>query len=101
MIAGQWQPRHDGLRRPGRVDPARRELVADDAIVRLGMEVAVVDGEAGSSRVALRLGWTEPDDVVGPAVPLGVLQGNQKRAGWGRVVVVIAPAPGVDVDDPV
>jgi hypothetical protein len=29
-----------------------------------------------------------------------VLQGNQKPVGWGRVVVVIATAPGADVDDP-
>ena len=101
MIAGQRQPRDDGLWRCGRLDPTRRQLVPHDAIVRLGIEVALVDGNAGSARVAVRLGWTKADDLVGPAVALGILQANQKPAGWGRVVVVIEPAPGVDVYDPV
>ena len=101
MIAGQRQPGQDGLRRSGRLDPARRQLVAHDAIVGLGVKVAFVDGDSGSSCVALRLGWTKADDLIGPAIAFGILQRYQKSARWRRVVVEIATAPGIGVDDPV
>ena len=77
MIADQRQSRHDSLRRSSRLDPIRRQLVAHDAVVRLGIEVALVDGDAGSPRVAVRRGWAKADDLVGPAVAFGILQCNQ------------------------
>ena len=55
MIAGQRQSRDDGLRRPGRRDrrPAGKR-VAHDAVVGLGIEIALVDRDAGAALVALR-----------------------------------------------
>ena len=83
MIAGQRQSRDDGLRRSGRLDPIRRQLIAYDAIVGLGIDVAVVDGDAGSSRVTLCLGRTKADYFIGPAVALGILQGKKNPPGGG------------------
>jgi hypothetical protein len=83
MVAGQGQSRYHGLWCCGRLDPARRQLIAHDAIVGLGVEIAIVDRDTGTPRVAFSLGWAKADDFVGAAVAGRVLQSNQKAAGGG------------------
>ena len=46
-------------------------------------------------------GGAEADDLVGLTVALGILQSDQKAAGRGRVVVVVAAAPGIGIDNPI
>ena len=77
-----------------------RQRIAHDAIVHFGVERAVVERDAGAAVAPFCDGLAEADGNIGLAIALGVLQRDQKSAGRGLVIAVIAAAPGVDVDDP-
>ena len=98
MVAGEGQARHDDLGRPGGRDHPCRQGVAHDAIVHLRKQPAVVKRDARATGAAFLASLAEAHDDIGPAVAGGVLQGHQEATGRRRVVVVIAAAPGVDVD---
>jgi hypothetical protein len=101
MVAGERQPRDDGLGRIGGHRTGLRQPVAHDAVVYLGIERAAIDRDAGPAGRALRRRVAEAADHIGFAVPVGIFQGNQKSARRGFVVAVIETAPRVDVDDAV
>ena len=98
VVAGERQPGYHRLRGRRRGDAARRQGVSHDAVVGLGIDVVLVDRDAGSARVAIRLGWAEADHVVRLTVALGALKCDQEAARRGRVVVVVPATPGVDID---
>jgi hypothetical protein len=101
MIARDGHSGYDRFRRSGRRDPVRGQRVPDNSVVRLGIDVAFVDCDAGASGIAVGLGRTEGDSLVRLTVALGVLQGDQHPAGRRCVVSVVEPAPGVDKYDSV
>jgi hypothetical protein len=86
MVAGQRQARNDGLRRSGQRDPVRRQRITHDAIIALGIEVTLVDRDAGPALVAVGRSGANAYDLVGPSIARGVLQSPQKPAGWGRAL---------------
>ena len=98
VVAGQRQPRDDGLRRALRHDAVFRQRVADDAVVRFGIKPVFVDADAGAPMIALLDGVAETRHDVSLAIAVDVLQGDQKASRRRRVVAVIGAAPGVDVD---
>ena len=69
--------------------------------VHFEIEPVLVKGDARAAIGPLRGGGAEAGDHIGFAVALFVLQGDEEAAGRRRVIAVIAPAPGVDVDDAV
>ena len=98
MIAGERQARKDDLRRSLRHVGIRRHGIADDLVVLFGIERAVVEADARSARGALRDAIAETLDHIGAAVALAVLERDQKAAGRRRVVMIVAAAPGVDIE---
>src|SRR6185437_15324687 len=56
-------------------------------------------GDAGAAVIALLDSVAEAVSDIGLAVAIDVLQGHQESPGLRCVVVVIAAAPGVDVDN--
>jgi hypothetical protein len=101
MVAGQGQPRNHNLRGAGRRDHARRQGITHDAIVHLRVKRPAVERDACAARTAGRHAVAEANLDVGPSVAIGVLERDQETAGRRRVITVVAPAPGVDVDHPV
>lgn len=101
MVAGQWQSRNDRFGTARRRDRVVRQFVADDTIVRLRVEAAVIERDAGPAVSALREGSAEADRGIRLAVAVVILQGHEEAARRRRVVAVVAAAPGVDVDHPV
>jgi hypothetical protein len=99
MVATERQPRNDGLRRIGRHRAGFRQPEADDAVIHLGIERAVIECDAGSSGRALRRSFAEAADDIGLAVAIGVFQGDQEPARRRLVVTVIEAAPRVDIND--
>src|SRR4249920_2696296 len=98
MIAGKRQAGKDNLRRPVWYDGIRRQGIADDLVILFGVKGAVVEGNARAARGTLRNSVTEALDHIGAARALRVLERHQKAARWWRVIMVIAAAPGVDVE---
>ena len=98
MIAGQRQAGHHGLRRRGRSDTGRRQGIAHDAVVGLGIDIVFIDCDSGAARVAIRLGRAETGNVVGLAVMFSALQGDQERIGPRGVAAIVTAAPGVGID---
>ena len=101
MVAGERQPRNDDLGRAGRRDRARRQGVADDAVVGLREQRAVINCDSRPAGIAALGSRAEANDLVGAAAAGRVLQ-RQQEAAVRRLGVlgvgVIAAAPGVDVD---
>ena len=95
------RPDDDGFGRAGRGDAVGRQGVTHDAVIGLGVDVAVIDRDAGAAVVTLREGRAEAHDVIGLAAVLGVLQGDQQAARGRRIVVVVPATPGVGIDDSV
>ncbi len=98
MVAAERHARKDHLGLAGGNPAARAERVADDLVVGLGVDEALVDGDAGAARVALSRRLAEAGDLVRLAVAVGVLQRDQEAARRGRLAHVIGAAPGVDVE---
>ena len=101
MVAGERQPRHDDLGRAGRRDRARRQGVADDAVVGFREQRAVINCDSRPAGIAALDSRAEANHLVGTAAAGRVLQ-RQQEAPVGRLSVlgvgVIAAATGVDVD---
>src|ERR1700727_3741217 len=101
VIAGERKPGDNGLGRPLRRRCARRQCVADDAIVRFSVKRPIIERYSGSPGItALRAG-AKALDHVRAAFTLGVLQSHQKSARRWCIVAKIGPAPGVDVQHPI
>ena len=98
MIAGERQAGDDGFRLALGYDLIVSQRVADDAIVDLGEETALVEADAGAAMAAGRDGLAEAGDHVGMSVALGVPERDQKTARRRFIVLIIDAAPGVDVD---
>ena len=87
---------------PGfRRDLAVFKRVADDAVVALREDRALVETDAGAAMASRGYRLAEAFDDVGVAVAFRVLQRDQKPARRRRIVLVINAAPGVDIDDAV
>ncbi len=98
VIAGERQAGHYDLRLFARHDAVRRQGVADDLVVLLGIEAVFVDADTGAAGRSLRHAVAETLDPIGVAVALGVFERHQEAAGRRLVVMIIAAAPGVDVE---
>jgi hypothetical protein len=81
MVTGQRQAGDNGGRRCGRRDLADGELVADDAVVDLGIQTVVVERNAGAAVAAGRWSLAEALNDVGVAVSMRVLERDQEAAG--------------------
>ncbi len=101
MVAGERQAGNDRLRRPLRHRGARRQGVADDAVILLGVDRALEELDPGAAGRTLRDAVAETLDVVGMAGAVRIAQRDEEPAAGRRIVAVIAPAPGIDVDGPV
>ena len=99
VIAGQRQIGDHDCRRLCRHSRVRRQGIAEDFVVLLGVDGALVEGYARTTGSALPLAVTETLDHVGTPVPLAILERHEEAAvGWS-VVSVIAAAPRIDVED--
>jgi hypothetical protein len=99
MIAGDRHAGNDDLRFAARHHLAILQRVGDDLVVGLGVELALVDVDAGAAVVALGRRGAETFDLVGLAVVVGVLQSDEEPVRPRRFVAfVISAAPGVDVE---
>src|SRR6476659_4326763 len=80
MIAGQWHAGQDGRRRARRRSFAALYLIADDAVIDLGVEGTVVQRDPGATMTAARHRFSESLNDVGMSVALRILEGNQETA---------------------
>jgi hypothetical protein len=101
MVAGERHAGQDRLGLAVRRDLASRQRIAHDPVVHLGIDRIVVDGDPGAASGAVGYALAEALDDVGMPGCAAVLQRQQESTGWRRVVVIVAPAPGVGVDGPV
>jgi hypothetical protein len=101
VIAGKRQSGDDHLGQGARCDCPRLQGVTNDAIVRLRIKCAFIKCDPGAAGIAAFPARTETDNHVGASIAGGVLQSEKEAAGGRRVVAVIGPAPGVDVDHPI
>ncbi len=99
MVAVQRHAREHRLRPTGR-DSAGADGVADDLVVGLGVDVALVDRHPDAALVALGLGLAEAGDLVGLAVAVRILERDEEAPGRGRAIGVVLAAPGVGVEHP-
>jgi hypothetical protein len=88
MIAGQRQAGEYHLRSLLRRDAIRRQRIADDLVILLGIEAALVDVNAGAARGPLRDPIAETLDDIGTAGSIAVLE-RCKKAARRRFVVPI------------
>ena len=98
MIAGERKAGDDGLRLAFGYDLIISQGIADDAIVALSEEAAVVEADAGAAMPPSCDALAEPGDHIGMSVAPGVPKRDQKTARRRFVVVKIDTAPGVDID---
>jgi hypothetical protein len=80
-----------------RHDAIRRQRVADDLVVLLGIKAAIVDADAGAAGRSLRHTVAEALDHVGAAFAVIVFERDEEAAGRRPVILIVAAAPGVDV----
>src|SRR4029077_1532367 len=99
MVSVERQARDDDLRLAPRHDRSRRERKALDAIGLFRVERVLEQSDAGAALAALCQRRAEALNHVGLAAARGVLQRHEKAARGWDLVAVVAPAPGVDVDD--
>ncbi len=97
VAAGQRQAGDDDLRIARGRDRIGigRQHVADDLVVLLGIDGAVIVGDAGAAGRAFRHAGSEPLDHIGMA---DALEGHQKPARRRLVEVIETAAPGVDIE---
>ena len=81
--------------------PLIGQLIAHDLVVRFGIDIAVMDPDAGAAMVPVIGGRTETHDFARRPVRIGGTHRDQEPALGNRVEVVIPPAPGIRVDDAV
>ena len=98
MVAAQRQAGDDRGRLTLRRDLTVDERIAHDAIIDLGVEPVLVDGDAGAAMAAGRRRFAEALHDIGVPVVMRVLECDQEAAGRRRVVLVVPAAPGVDVE---
>jgi hypothetical protein len=98
MVTGDGHARHHCFSFALGGDIVRRERVANDAIVDLGVNHPIVECDAGAAMAATRDRFTEPFDDVGAPAAILVLQRDDKPARWNGAVVVIDATPRVDVE---
>src|ERR1700752_2226535 len=101
VIAGERKPGDNDLGRRIRRSCARRQCVAHDAIVRFSVKRPIVERDPGSPGIAALDAGPEAGDHISAALTPGVLQSHQESAWRWRVVAIIAPAPGIDVQYPI
>ena len=102
MVARCRQAGHDRFGPGFRRDLAVFKRVADDAVVALREDRALVETDAGAAMASGGCRLAEAFDDVGVAVAFRILQRDQKPARRRRIVLVIDAAPGVcDIDDAV
>ena len=98
MVAGERQAGENDLGLLVRRDGRRGQRIPDDLVVLFGIEPAMIEGDAGAARRALRDAIAKALDHIRMAVAFAILQRHQKTAGRRLVVAIIAAAPGVDVE---
>ncbi|MGO9050065.1 MAG: hypothetical protein ACLQFW_24830 [Xanthobacteraceae bacterium] len=81
-----------------RSDAIRRQRIANNLVILFGVEGVFVNANAGAACRSLRDTVAEPLDHIGAAV---ALECNKKTAGRHFVIVIVAAAPGVDIQDAV
>ena len=98
VVAGQRQAGDNNLRGFRRHDRVALQRIADDLVILFRVKPAIIKVDAGAPGGALRHAWPKTLDHVGSAVAGVVLERNKKAAGRRLVILIIAAAPGVEVE---
>ncbi len=101
VIAGDRQAGHDDIRLPLRHGLPPLQLVAHNAVVQFGIERALVERDAGAAGGTLRDARAEALHEIGAAGALGILERKEESTRRRLVEMVVAAAPGIDVEDAV
>ncbi len=97
MIATERQARNDDLGCALGHDRTGRHRVADDTIVYLCVQKALVEPDARSTRTARLHRLPEALDGVRLAVTVLVLKRHQESTGGRLIVAVVNAAPRIDI----